>query len=140
MMLLRYSNTGFAPLFQSKMKGHIDYLDNFNPDDLPSNLTDYARTLIIRTISENKPKINRNFELYGVHVFFADQVHPDDIRFFLNHLKVIPEAHYLEVPDDILGYTLYEPYLQEGPISLSMMTHRDGAYIPASQLIKDIHY
>ena len=141
--LLRYSATGFTPLFQHEMDRHIQYLMNFTPESLNDiQMTDFSKALITQTVEENRRKINHKIELNGVHVFFVDNVSSEDIRFLLNHLSKRPEGHYLEVEDNTLGYKLYEPYLQSFPIKLSKL-HKNkhyGAYIPGSQLIEGDHY
>ena len=110
--LLRFSDTGFEPQFQTRMAKQIDYILTFEPSSLDDlDATDYAKHLIIKTVADDKENLNSDFELYGIHVFFENVAGDNDIGFYLNHLKRRPQRCSLTVPGQRIGYRLCCPYL-----------------------------
>lgn len=88
-MVVRYSNSGFTPLFQKKMWDSYAYHLSFAPEqleiDLPSDTTLYTKSLILEQTLKIKAKLDHSFSFFGIHVFIGEP--SERYRAFqLNHL------------------------------------------------------
>ena len=84
--IVRYSNSGFEPCYQSQMKETYNYYMNFSESVLPDGLTEYSKNLIIGTAIKIKGDLDHDFSFQGIHVFIGEP--REDIRDFqLNHIK-----------------------------------------------------
>jgi hypothetical protein len=135
--LVRYSDHGFEPQHQSKMRGYVEWAKSYCGDNL-EGVTNYVLEIIKNNINETLKNLNQDFEFQGIHAFF-DPVSIKDRNFFMNHLSYLPKKHKAMIPSSALAYSLDEPYTSK-PMPISdfqkdwRFHYRVGVYIPASSL------
>jgi hypothetical protein len=116
--VVRYSNSGFEPLYQEKMKRLFDYHINFEESSLPAYLTEFSRELILRETMRTRSLLDHSFSFWGIHVFVGDP--NEDLRNLqLNHLKgPTPLRHEAYMDPETPCRRLNEPCLLDTKLTL----------------------
>lgn len=142
--VVRYSDTGFAPVHQTKMQEAYDYQVDFTPSqlesELPSDISRYAKKLILEETLITKSELDHNFSFSGIHIFIGE---PSETtrKFQLNHLpkgSALPEKHIAYLNPDTPVRTLMVPYMTvstEIALSQAQENHWEGAFIEGHNLI-----
>jgi hypothetical protein len=119
--VVRYSNSGFTPVFQTKMREHYDYHVNFSLEqletDLPDGVSKYARDLILRETLATIRELDHDFSFVGVHVFIDEPSEPTR-KFQLNHLPItdnLPTKCIMYLNPDTIVRNVNCPWLTVTP-------------------------
>ena len=143
--VVRYSATGFTPVYQTKMKKSYDYHVNFNPDqldtELPPDCSAQAKKLILEETLITKSELDHNFSFSGIHIFVGE---PSDaiLKEQLNHLpkgSLLPERHTAYLNPDTPVRTLMVPYMTVSTaLELSRAAEKGwyGAFVEGHNLIR----
>lgn len=132
MLVGRFSDTGFDPVFQSWMKDIVDAVYDWNEEECKRRFP--KRWKLMKIIHTNGLMVDSRFSYNGVHVFFLplkDQI----ISFELSHLRGHrPSYHEKEFDDNTVCYMLggMEERHRSTLSDLLKLSHR-GAYIPSSK-------
>lgn len=132
--VVRYSNFGFEPMYQNRMKEMYDFDLNFTEDMIPANITEFAKNIIINEALRQRSELDHGFSFWGIHVFIGEP-REDIRRFQLNHLKGPLPARYEAYMDPRTPCrSLCEPYLlssAEGTLQEAVKKDRYGVFIEA---------
>jgi hypothetical protein len=107
MLVGRFSDYGFTPLFQNHLKQQVDWMKSF--DEREVGLSGHALEMVKLGVTSRLADLNPDFTFWGIHIFFLP-LREEDMRFFMNHAKSIPGYHEQFIDDSTLGHVLDDPF------------------------------